>query len=287
MSFLLTYLEVTKPRIWLLLVFTSLGGFLVASENTISFATGATVLTAVALGSAGSNTLTNYIDKDIDAVMNRTKLRPLPTKRLTPASRALYFGLFLSAGSLILSSFINPICLVLMFLGIFDNVVIYSRLLKRRNPLNIILGGFSGGAPVLIGYAAVTNGVSEVALLMALLVIIWIPTHIWSLALHSKDDYSRVNVPMLPVIVSEKTAIRVISGSSILMVLFSLSPPILSSFGALYLYSAVILGISMLALNIWLFIKPSKEASWVVFKASSPYLGLLFLAFILDVLLSH
>ena len=287
MSFLLTYLEVTKPRIWLLLVFTSLGGFLVASENTISFATGATVLTAVALGSAGSNTLTNYIDKDIDAVMNRTKLRPLPTKRLTPASRALYFGLFLSAGSLILSSFINPICLVLMFLGIFDNVVIYSRLLKRRNPLNIILGGFSGGAPVLIGYAAVTNGVSEVALLMALLVIIWIPTHIWSLALHSKDDYSQVNVPMLPVIVSEKTAIRVISGSSILMVLFSLSPPILSSFGALYLYSAVILGISMLALNIWLFIKPSKEASWLVFKASSPYLGLLFLAFILDVLLSH
>ena len=286
MSFLLAYLEVTKPRIWLLLVFTALGGFLVASENIIPFATGATVLTAVALGSAGSNTLTNYIDRDIDAVMDRTKLRPLPTKRLTPASRALHFGLFLSAGSLILSSFINPICLVLMLLGIFDNVVIYSRLLKRRSPLNIILGGFSGGAPVLIGYAAVTNGVSTVALLMALLVIIWIPTHIWSLALHSKDDYSRVNVPMLPVIVSDKTAIRVISASSILMVVFSLSPPLLSSFGAIYLYSAVILGVLMLVLNLWLFIKPSKEVSWIVFKASSPYLGLLFLGFMLDVLLS-
>src|SRR3989304_8612551 len=277
MNFLHAYLEVTKPRIWLLLVFTALGGFLVASENIIPFATGATVLTAVALGSAGSNTLTNYIDRDIDAVMDRTKLRPLPTKRLTPASRALHFGLFLSAGALILSSFINPICLVLMLLGIFDNVVIYSRLLKRRSPLNIILGGFSGGAPVLIGYAAVTNGVSTVDLLMALLVIIWIPTHIWSLALHSKDDYSRVNVPMLPVIVSDKTAIRVISASSILMVVFSLSPPLLSSFGAIYLYSAVILGVLMLVLNLWLFIKPSKEVSWIVFKASSHYLGLLFL----------
>ena len=279
------YFEVTKPKIWILLAFTAFGGFVVASGKEMSWITGIIMLLAVILGSAGANTLTNYIDRDIDAVMNRTKLRPLPTHRISPASRALIFGLVLSVFSLLLAVSLNPLSFIFMFLGIFDNVIIYSRIMKRRSPLNIIMGGFSGGMPVLIGYVAVTNEVTIFSLLLAAIVVIWTPTHIWSLALHSKEDYAKVNVPMLPVVVKERTAVRIIAIASILMVVFSLVIPLYYPLGLIYFISAAILGVAMLVLNLWLFLKPTKEVSWIVFKASSPYLGLIFTALILDALI--
>jgi protoheme IX farnesyltransferase len=279
------YFEVTKPKIWILLAFTAFGGFVVASGKEMPWITGIIMLLAVILGSAGANTLTNYIDRDIDAVMNRTKLRPLPTHRISPASRALIFGLVMSVFSLLLAASLNPLSFIFMFLGIFDNVIIYSRIMKRRSPLNIIMGGFSGGMPVLIGYVAVTNEVTIFSLLLAAIVVIWTPTHIWSLALHSKEDYAKVNVPMLPVVVKEKTAVRIIAIASILMVVFSLVIPLYYSLGSTYFISAAILGVAMLVLNLWLFLKPTKEISWIVFKASSPYLGLIFTALILDALI--
>ena len=279
------YFEVTKPKIWILLAFTAFGGFVVASGKEMSWITGIIMLLAVILGSAGANTLTNYIDRDIDAVMNRTKLRPLPTHRISPASRALIFGLVLSVFSLLLAVSLNPLSFIFMFLGIFDNVIIYSRIMKRRSPLNIIMGGFSGGMPVLIGYVAVTNEVTIFSLLLAAIVVIWTPTHIWSLALHSKEDYAKVNVPMLPVVVKERTAVRIIAITSILMVVFSLVIPLYYPLGLIYFISAAILGVAMLVLNLWLFLKPTKEVSWIVFKASSPYLGLIFTALILDALI--
>ena len=279
------YFEVTKPKIWILLAFTAFGGFVVASGKEMPWITGIVMLLAVILGSAGANTLTNYIDRDIDAVMNRTKLRPLPTHRISPASRALIFGLILSVISLLLAASLNLLSFIFLLLGIFDNVIIYSRIMKRRSPLNIIMGGFSGGMPVLIGYVAVTNEVTIFSLLLAAIVVIWTPTHIWSLALHSKEDYAKVNVPMLPVVVKEKTAVRIIAIASILMVVFSLVIPLYYSLGSTYFISAAILGVAMLVLNLWLFLKPTKEVSWIVFKASSPYLGLIFTALILDALI--
>ena len=279
------YFEVTKPKIWILLAFTAFGGFVVASEKEMSWITGIVMLLAVILGSAGANTLTNYIDRDIDAVMNRTKLRPLPTHRISPASRALIFGLVLSVVSLLLAASLNFLSFIFLLLGIFDNVIIYSRIMKRRSPLNIIMGGFSGGMPVLIGYVAVRNEVTIFSLLLAAIVVIWTPTHIWSLALHSKEDYAKVNVPMLPVVVKERTAVRIIAITSILMVVFSLVIPLYYSLGSTYFISAAILGVAMLVLNLWLFLKPTKEVSWIVFKASSPYLGLIFTALILDTLI--
>ena len=279
------YFEVTKPKIWVLLAFTAFGGFVVASGKEMSWITGIVMLLAVILGSAGANTLTNYIDRDIDAVMNRTKLRPLPTHRISPASRALIFGLILSVISLLLAASLNLLSFIFLLLGIFDNVIIYSRIMKRRSPLNIIMGGFSGGMPVLIGYVAVTNEVTIFSLLLAAIVVIWTPTHIWSLALHSKEDYAKVNVPMLPVVVKERTAVRIIAIASILMVVFSLVIPLYYPLGLIYFISAAILGVAMLVLNLWLFLKPTKEVSWIVFKASSPYLGLIFTALILDALI--
>ena len=279
------YFEVTKPKIWILLAFTAFGGLIIASGRDVPWVTGIVMLLAVILGSAGANTLTNYIDRDIDAVMNRTKLRPLPTHRISPASRALIFGLILSVISLLLAASLNLLSFIFLLLGIFDNVIIYSRIMKRRSPLNIIMGGFSGGMPVLIGYVAVTNEVTIFSLLLAAIVVIWTPTHIWSLALHSKEDYAKVNVPMLPVVVKERTAVRIIAITSILMVVFSLVIPLYYPLGLIYFISAAILGVAMLVLNLWLFLKPTKEISWIVFKASSPYLGLIFTALILDALI--
>ena len=148
--------------------------------------------------------------------------------------------------------------------------------------MNIILGGFSGGAPALIGYVAVTTQHIEIGLIMAGLVFFWIPTHIWSLALHVKKDYAKAGVPMLPVVYNEKKSVRVIAWTTLMMVVFSILPFFLNQFGLIYLITACIFGVAMIALSIWLLIKPSEKASWIVFKFSSPYLTALFIAFLVD-----
>jgi len=280
------YYEVTKPRVWYLLVFTALGGYVVAAGRSIDPYLFALTIIAVALGSAGANTITCYIDRDIDAVMERTRLRPIPTGRIYPAKKALYYGLALALSSVALALLIKPIAALLIVFGLVDNIVVYSKVLKRRNPVSIILGGFSGGAPVLIGYAAVSNTIDLTSLLMAALVVLWIPGHIWALALYAKDDYARARVPMLPVVVGEIVAVRCIALTSILMVAFSIGIYFVGAFGAIYLTAAAILGAVALVVNFWLVVKPSKERAWIGFKLSSPYLALIFLAMMLDKLVA-
>jgi protoheme IX farnesyltransferase len=239
------------------------------------------LLGGVAAGSAAADTLTGYNDRDIDAIMERTKNRPIPSGRISPRN-ALIFGLILAAISLVCAWFINIWALGLMAFGLFDNILIYSKWLKRRSQSNIILGGFSGGAPALIGYIAVTTQNIEIGLVMAGLVFLWIPTHIWSLALHVKKDYTRAGVPMLPVVSSEKFSVRVIAGTTLMMVVFSVLPFFFNHFGIIYLVTAGAFGIAMIALSVWLLVKPSEKASWTVFKFSSPYLTALFIAFMVD-----
>jgi protoheme IX farnesyltransferase len=278
------YYELTKPKIWYLLVFTAFGAALTASflfDVPITPVTLILLLSGVAAGSAAADTLTGYNDRDIDAIMERTKNRPIPSGRISPRN-ALIFGLVLAAISLICAWFINIWAFGLMAFGLFDNILIYSKWLKRRSQSNIILGGFSGGAPALIGYIAVTTQNIEIGLVMAGLVFLWIPTHIWSLALHVKKDYTRAGVPMLPVVSSEKVSVRVIAGTTLMMVVFSVLPFFFNQFGIIYLVTASAFGIAMIALSVWLLVKPSEKASWTVFKFSSPYLTALFIAFIVD-----
>ena len=280
------YYEVTKPRVWYLLVFTALGGYVVAAGRSIEPYLFVLTIVAVTLGAAGANTITCYIDRDIDAVMDRTRLRPIPSRRIYPAEKALYYGLALALSSVALSLLINPIVALIMVFGLVDNVLIYSKVLKRRNPVSIILGGFSGGAPTLIGYAAVKNTIDLTSLLMAALVVLWIPGHIWSLALYAKEDYAKAKVPMLPVVVSESVAVRCIASTSILMVAFSIGIYFVGAFGVTYLTTAAILGAVALAVNFWLVVKPSRERAWIGFKLSSPYLAIIFLAMMLDKILA-
>ena len=279
-----TYWEVTKPKIWYLLVFTAFMASLIAysvRDIAISPLTLILVITSVMAGSAAANTLTNYIDRDIDAKMERTRSRPIPSGRISPRN-ALYYGLTLAGISIVLAYFINIWALGLMAFGLFDNVIVYSKWLKRRSLWNIILGGFSGGAPALIGYVAVTTTTIELGLVLAGLSFLWIPTHIWSLALHIREDYARANVPMLPVVKSESTSVRVIAGTTLMMVLFSVLPFFMNTFGWIYLGVASVLGAIIIAMSISLLVKPTEKKSWTLFKFSSPYLALLFIAMYID-----
>ena len=177
---------------------------------------------------------------------------------------------------------INVWACLLMAFGLFDNIIVYSKWLKRSSKYNIILGGFSGATPALIGYVAVTFQHIEIGFVMFGLVFFWIPTHIWSLALHVKEDYRKAKVPMLPVISSEAISVRIIAVTTVLMVVFSILPFLFHEFGLVYLITATILGIVMILLSSWLLFKPSERASWIVFKFSSPYLAILFVAFMVD-----
>ena len=281
------YYELTKPKIWYLLVFTAFASALTAS---LLFNVHVPPLTWILIiGGVAAwlrclpDTLTSYNDRDIDAIMERTKARPIPSGRISPKN-ALMFGLILAVISLVFAWLINIWAFALMIFGLFDNIIVYSKWLKRRSQTNIILGGFSGGAPALIGYVAVTTQNIEIGLVMAGLVFLWIPTHIWSLALHVKKDYTKARVPMLPVISGEKRSVRIIAGTTLMMVVFSILPFFFGQFGLIYLITASIFGVVMVLLSIWLLIKPSEKASWTVFKFSSPYLTALFIGFMVDAL---
>ena len=275
-----TYYELTKPKIWYLLVFTAFGAAITASnvyDVEISIGTWILMIAGVAAGSAAANTLTNYHDRDIDAIMDRTKERPIPSKRIFPAEKARDFGLVLAAISIACAfgisyttSFWNGIwCGLFMLFGLADNILVYSHALKRKSQLNIILGGFSGGAPAMIGFAAVTlTGLWDFGLIIAGLVFIWIPMHIWALTLHFRDDYRKVDVPMLTAVLSEKTSARVIAGTTLMMVLFSVVPFFLvnpdtgeSVMSEVYLYTAIASGILMVLLSAWVVAKPTEKSS--------------------------
>jgi protoheme IX farnesyltransferase len=190
--------------------------------------------------------------------------------------------LFLAAFGLAIALWINLLSFVWISLGVLDNVVVYSLLLKRRSSLNIILGGISGGLPVMFGWSAITNGISLLPILLAALVVLWIPGHIWSLAIFTRDDYRRAHIPMLPVVTKLKTALRCIVSTIVLMVPFSLWIYFAGNFGLVYLIVAVLFGAWVLYINAKLFFHPNDEMAYKAFKVSSPYLFALFCAMIID-----
>lgn len=281
------YIEVTKPPIVFLLVFTSLATLIIAWKHTslpLTPTLFGVATAAITAASAGCDTLTSYVDRDIDAIMHRTKRRPIPSGRITP-NKALLWGLFLSALGLGLAYWINVLSFIWIALGVIDNVVVYSLLLKRRNPLNIILGGVSGGLPVMFGWSAVTNGVELLPVLLAALVVLWIPGHIWSLAIFTREDYKRARVPMLPVVTKLRTALRCIVSTVVLMIPFSLWIYFEGRFGWVYLGVASVFGLWVLYINLKLFLRPDNKMAYTVFKVSSPYLFALFFAMTVDSLI--
>jgi len=280
------YIEVTKPSTVALLVFTCVGAMVVAGGvGGLPFGGWVLALIAITAGCAAADTLTCYIDRDIDAMMDRTKARPLPGKRIHPPEKALVWGLFLAALALGLSFVFNPLAALWMFLGLFDNVVIYSLLAKRRSCTNILLGSISGGMPALFGWAVVQGNITWTPALISLLVITWTPNHIWNLAIRYREDYARANVPMLPVVTNMQLAVSLIAMSVILMVVESLLLGIVGGFGPLYFTLAIIGGAVSLVGHAYLYLKPTERNAWLMFKLSSLYLALIFAGMMIDTLL--
>jgi len=282
------YVEVTKPLSVFLLVFTAVCAMIIAAQGRgVPPGLFLTALVAITAGCAGANVITCYIDRDIDLVMERTKRRPIPSKRIYPPEKALYYGLALALLSLILSWRINLLAFLSMLFGLADNVIVYSLLTKRRSPLNIIWGGFSGGLPAIFGWTSVTGSINLTALLIAAIVVLWIPNHIWNLAIFYSDDYRKVSVPMLPAVFELRKTLRCILATVLLMYLFSILLYFFGQFGLVYLGVALVSGLLISLGNVYLALRPSRQRAWRMFKVSSPYLFILFAGMILDVLIRY
>lgn len=276
-----------KPKIVLLLDFTAIMAFLVP-VSTINLVRLLAVVAAGTLASGGAGALNSYLDQDIDRSMGRTSRRPIPTGEVSP-QRALIFGLSLVAGGLVISVLLLPLLAALfILLGAAIYVLFYTKYLKRRTTLNIVLGGSAGSCAPLAGWAAATGNLTAVApWLMALLVFVWTPSHFWALAMRAVGDYTKAGIPMLPVVVGEKKTAQYIALNTFLLVPLSLAL-VPFGFGLLYLIVAAVLGLGMILVDMRLVANPTKTVAWTAFKFSSPYLAIVFLAMALDVrLLPH
>lgn len=280
---LVPYLYVTKPRSVVLLVFTAAAAGLVAvvRHHPPGVKLGWSLL-AVTLGVMGVNAITCYIDRDIDAAMKRTKNRPLPTGAINPPQKVLFYGLALLTTSIVLAYLLHPLAALWMVLGATDSAFVYNRLSKRKTCLNIILGAPAGGMPLLATWAALRGQVELLPLLMALLIVIWTPTHIWSLAIYYKEDYDQAAIPMLPNVFNEKRAIQLVAVASLLLIVATLELKYLGNFGSLYTTVAILLALTLGFFAVKSIFKPSRQAMWQLFKLTSPYLFLIFLVMVLD-----
>lgn len=275
------YLRLAKAGVGLLLVFMSATAAVVAGPG--SWREVVLLVLAGGMACAGSGALNHYLEQDIDSVMARTQRRPLPAGRVYPG-RALTMGLALLGLALALSLGINTLTTLFILLGAFVYVVVYTWWLKRRTPWNIVIGGASGSLAVLAGWAAVTGGVSATALAMGLVVFLWTPVHFWSFAIVHREEYARAGVPMLPVVVGERATARWASLHGVMTVAVSLIG-FRGAMGSLYMGTAAVAGLGLIALVTWLNVAPGRERARLVFLGSNIYLSVLFAAMMADALL--
>ena len=277
-----SYLALTKPRVVALIVLTAVVGSLLATPGLPPLDLLLFGNLGIALAAASAATLNQLLDARIDARMARTRTRPLPTGNLTEAN-ALAFALLIGALSmLVLWLLVNPLTAVLTFASLIGYAVIYTLWLKRATPQNIVIGGAAGAAPPVLGWAAITNTVDPHALLLFLIIFAWTPPHFWALAIARRDDYAKVNIPMLPVTHGlEFTRLHVLL-YTIILILVTLLPWLTGMSGIIYL--AVALGLNAMFLSYAVRLKRSdrRELPMQVFRFSVKYLMWLFLALLVD-----
>ena len=276
------YVMLTKPRIISLLLITTLTPMYLAAGAPPSGWLILWTLLGGALAAGGANTINQYVDRDIDHVMVRTRRRPLPAGRMTP-NQVLGFGVGLSALSVVqLWLTVNPLSALLALAGILYYVLIYTQMLKRHSTQNIVIGGAAGAIPPLVGWAAVANELSLLPILMFLIVFYWTPPHFWALALMRQKEYGAAGVPMLPVVAGDQETHRQITLYSILLTLVSIVPVFLGLLGPVYLVAAVALNGYFTWYALAIQFNPNNGNIWRLYKYSLLYLALLFLAMGVD-----
>ncbi len=283
-TILRTYLELTKVRIVLLLLFTTLVAMVIAANGVPPLAILLPTLIGGVLAPAGSGAINQYLDRDMDAKMARTARRPIPSGRVAPNNALIYGLILITAGVLILGIWVNWLAAGLALAGALYYVVVYTLLLKRNTAVNIVIGGGAGAMPVLVGWAAVTGTLSIEAWLLFAIVFYWTPPHSWTLAILVNTDYARAGVPMMPVARGLPTTYRQILLYSVLLLLVSLTPAMVGEMlGPLYLVSALTLGSGLILMAIRLMRVSTKAMARAAYKYSTFYLALLFLVMLVDV----
>jgi heme o synthase len=275
------YVTLTKPRIMTLLLLTGAAGMFVGAGGVPEWGSFLAAMTGLALACGGASALNHVLDADIDRLMGtRTERRPVASGRVPP-SRALEFGLALSALSFVLlASTVNTLTAALALVGNLFYVVVYTRWLKRSTPQNIVIGGAAGAVPPLVGYAAATGDLGLPALWLFLIVFLWTPPHFWALALLIKESYAAARVPMLPVVRGDEETTRQILLYSLVLVAFSTWVGLW--LGPVYTCAAVVLGGILLWLSWIVRREPSRRNAGVLFHYSLLYLALLFVAAAVD-----
>jgi protoheme IX farnesyltransferase len=275
------YLELTKPKVQTLLLFTTVTTMEIAGSPPIS----KIALTCLGgyLSAGGAGAVNHYYDRDIDAQMKRTASRPIPAGRIAPRS-ALSFGVTLAALSfLLLWTCVNLLAASLAFAGFVGYVGVYTVWLKRRTPQNIVIGGAAGAIPPLVGWAATRGSVSWTAVYLFAIVFYWTPPHFWSLSLLMKDEYAKVSVPMMPVVRGERETRRQILLYTLLLYAISQLPFCAGAFGGLYLVASMVLGLAFIGGSLRLYRRADRRAALQLYLFSLAYLALLFGAMVADV----
>lgn len=280
--------EISKPRIVILLVITAVTSMYAASRlvegaQELSPWMYLHIILAGALASAGSSALNHYYDRDIDPLMKRTSTRPIPSGRMAP-SHVLAYGLVVSCVSVVYGYLaLNPVSAFFIAVGIFSYVIIYTAWLKRLNTSNIVIGGIAGSAASWAGWSAATGSMDLLGFLVGFLVFVWTPSHFWCLAMKIKDEYAQANVPMLPVVIGMQKTSKYILGNTLILLPFSLVLSFIpDGMGVVYTVIAAVSGGLMLAYHYKLTRTPTSEFAWKAYKVTAPYLTVIFAAVALD-----
>jgi protoheme IX farnesyltransferase len=284
------YIDLLKPRVMSLVVFTGWIGVLIAPVHVHPFKMLLAVI-AIALGSGAAGAINMWYERDLDALMARTRNRPLPAGRVAPDD-ALGFGLLLSIFSVLLMAVsTNLVAAALLVAAILFYVLIYTIWLKRRTPHNIVIGGAAGAFPPVIGWAAATGDVSPVAIALFLLIFLWTPPHFWALALYRREDYRRAGVPMLPVVAGQRETKRQMLIYTLLLLPVAMVPTLLGSVGWVYGMVALALCLGFIGHAIAVWRTADDETAFGparrMFRYSLIYLAALFAALPVDLVVSR
>ena len=282
MNVLKNYLELTKPKVVLMMLITAIIGMLLASKSLPSLYLVIISMIGIGLCASSAATINQIIDRNIDANMVRTSNRPLPQGEITTFNASLFAFALMIVGTAILVSQVNTLTAVLTVASLIGYAFIYTVFLKRATPQNIVIGGLAGAAPPLLGWTSVTNSIDPNALLLVLIIFVWTPPHFWALAIYRKEDYARESIPMLPVTHGVRFTKLQIILYTVLLVLVSLLPYIVLMSGNIYLFSALGLGLFYLYSSIKMYLTDDEEYPMTSFKYSIYYIFLIFFALLVD-----
>ncbi|MEI2770373.1 MAG: heme o synthase [Candidatus Competibacter sp.] len=281
------YLELTKPRVVALITFTAMVGMLLATPGMVPWEVLVFGSLGIALMAGSAAAINHLVDRRVDAMMARTRHRPLPSGHLE-SWQVLGFAVIIGLVGLgLLLAFTNPLTAILTFASLIGYAVIYTLFLKRATPQNIVIGGAAGAAPPLLGWTAVTGQVDSGALLLFLIIYIWTPPHFWALAIQRRHDYANADIPMLPVTHGVAFTRLHILLYTILLFLITLLPFLTGMSGWIYLISAVLLGLRFLSYAVRLYATGDDRLAMPTFGFSIVYLFGLFAALMLDHYASH